>query len=267
MKPVRFGVCTNFLGEDRYSLHTEELAELSGIFEYVELPAMTVAEANDAVYGQLRDTVLQNGICCETMTNLFPAHFRLLSPDFDLRELRAYLDLLLPRCRDLGCQKLIFGSGKARSLLAGQSAEESFQILAERLNSLVIPLAEDFGIRIVLEPLNPEICNFILTLNEGAVLCERCGGKMSLLADSLHLMKQPGISKELEENRKTIEHIHISELGRRAPINGTSPELSDFLRGVKATGYEGNISFECRFSGAEEMLACKRNIARLWDEL
>ena len=131
------------------------------------------------------------------MTNLFPADIPLLSPSLDAEALKAYLDVLLPRCRALGCSELVLGSGKARSLRPEQDAEEGYTRLAELLNRKVLPTASEYGIRIILEPLNPLICNFILTLGEGAELCCRCDGQLALLADSLHLMHQENIAGEI----------------------------------------------------------------------
>lgn len=264
---LSIGVCTNFLGENRYSLQTERYPEISRVFDYVELPAMTVAALSDSEFEALRTEIEKSGLHCPVMTNLFPADIPLLSPSLDTEELKAYLDVLLPRCRALGCSELVFGSGKARSLRPGQSAEEGYTHLAEVLNRLVLPAVSEYGIRIVLEPLNPSICNFILTLAEGAELCCRCGGQLTLLADSLHLMHQENIAGDILRFREKITHVHLSELGRKAPEEDASPALTGFLRALKTAGYDGNMSFECQFLDGERMQRGRAILQTVWDKL
>ena len=264
---LSIGVCTNFLGKDRYTLQTERYSEISRAFDYVELPAMTVAALSNSEFEALGAELEKAGLRCPVMTNLFPADIPLLSPSLNTEELKVYLDVLLPRCRALGCSELVFGSGKARSLRPGQSAEEGYTRLAELLNRWVLPAASEYGIRIVLEPLNPSICNFILTLAEGAELSRRCGGRLTLLADSLHLMHQENIAGEILRYRGQITHVHLSEPGRKAPETNASPALTEFLRALKTAGYDGIMSFECQFPDGESMQRGRAILQTLWDKL
>ena len=93
---LSIGICTNFLGEDRYSLQTERYPEISRVFDYVELPAMTVTALSDPEFDALRAELEKVGLRCPVMTNLFPADIPLLSPSLDAEALKAYLDVLLP---------------------------------------------------------------------------------------------------------------------------------------------------------------------------
>ena len=70
---LSIGICTNFLGEDRYSLQTERYPEISRVFDYVELPAMTVTALSDPEFDALRAELEKVGLRCPVMTNLFPA--------------------------------------------------------------------------------------------------------------------------------------------------------------------------------------------------
>lgn len=264
---LSIGVCTNFFGENRYSLQTERYPEISRVFDYVELPAMAVAALSDSEFEALEAEIEKTGLRCPVMTNLFPADISLLSPSLDTEALKAYMDVLLPRCRAIGCTKLVFGSGKARSLRPGQSAKEGYMCLAELLNQRILPAATNYGIQIVLEPLNPSICNFILTLAEGEELCRRCCGQLTLLADSLHLMDQKNIVGEILCYREHITHVHLSEPGRKAPETDASPALTEFLRALKTAGYDGSMSFECRFPDSESMWRGRTVLQNLWDEL
>lgn len=259
------GICTNFLGPDSYALHGEALGTLTRRFDYVEFPAMTIAGLTEEAFDRFASSVQRHQVSCPVMTNLFPAGLRLLDPASSPGAAGAYLERLLPRCRRLRCRRLVFGSGKARSLLSGQSREEGYDILGRLLAETVLPLCREYGMEVLIEPLNAGICNFIWTLEEGAELIARCGGGASLLADSLHLMGQPGIGESIRRHRGLISHVHLSEAGRMPPAAGASPQLEYFVQALRRSGYAGAASFECRMADEAEMRASRETIEKIWE--
>lgn len=258
----KWGVCTNFLGNDAYSLHMDAFPRLAEHFSYIELPAMTVAELSEADFAALTEAAGACSARFPVMTNFFSAQFPLLSPSLDQGALRAYLERLLPRCQALGCKALVLGSGKARSLQSGQSREDGYRILSRLLNQSVLPLCQKYGVGVIIEPLNPKLTDFMLDLWEGRELARRCEGDVSLLADSLHLMAHPEIERELEENGSWITHVHLSEENRAAPGEPLSPQMARFLAGLRAIGYEGPASFECHMEDPGVMEGAKQAAAR-----
>ena len=257
----QWGVCTNFLGNDAYSLHTDAFSALAERFSYIELPAMTVAELGKTEFSALTAAAAACSAGFPVMTNFFSAQFPLLSPGLDRGALTAYLERLLPRCEALGCKALVLGSGKARSLQSGQSREDGYRVLAQLLNNTVLPLCQKYGVSIIIEPLNPKLTDFMLDLWEGRELARRCEGEVSLLADSLHLMSHPEIERELEENRQWITHVHLSEADRAAPGKPLSPQMARFLNALRAVGYEGPASFECHMEDPSVMEAAREAVA------
>lgn len=257
----QWGVCTNFLGNDAYALHLDAFSDLAEHFSYIELPAMTVAELDEADFAELSDAAAACAARFPVMTNFFSTQFPLLSPGLDHGELTAYLERLLPRCQTLGCKALVLGSGKARRLQSGQSREDGYRILSRLLNRTVLPLCQKYGVSVIIEPLNPGLTDFMLDLWEGRELARRCEGEVSLLADSLHLMSHPEIRRELEENRPWITHVHLSEENRAAPREPLSPQMARFLDGLRAIDYEGPASFECHMRDPGAMEAAKRAVA------
>lgn len=261
---LEWGVCANFLGGDTYSLHTELLPELGRAFDFVEFPVMTVAELNEEDFLAFQVATTAAHVRCHVMTNLFPPRLHLLSEAFDPRELDCYLDVVLPRCRALGCKALVFGSGKARQLPPGLTVEQGYVRLAGLLNRHVLPRLAEQGMELYLEPLNPTLCNFIHTLGEGARLSQLCEGEVLLLADSLHLMDRPETAAELGTYRALIGHVHLSEGGRAAPGERLSPALSGFLGRLKEIGYSGNMSLECRMETPEARRRGREAVWTFW---
>lgn len=265
MEARQWGICTNFLSDAPYALHMEQFPMLSDKFNYIELPAMTVAELDDEAFDQLVRRGKEASAKFSVMTNFFPADLYLLSSHLDTVRLEGYLNRILPRCQRLGCQALVLGSGKARSLQKGQSREKGYQLLSYLLDELILPSCEEHGISVLIEPLNPALSNFILNLWEGAELIDRCKKSLGMVADSLHLMEHPNLKEELMQNRKLISHVHLSEKGRRAPSHPLSPQMSEFLRCLKEVDYNGPVSFECKMEDAAIAIQAKQAVEQFWE--
>ena len=88
-----------------------------------------------------------------------------------------------------------------------------------------------------------------------------------MLADSLHLMGQADIENEIWKYRKLISHVHLSEIGRAAPLREISKPLKSFLSALYRSQYTGPMSFECRMADEKEMQMSKANIAQILEEL
>ena len=158
---MELGICTNFLSEDKYSLHMELLESLAEIFDFVEFPAFPVAALSDEAFAEFADYLTQKKIRCDCITNLFPAHLHLMAEPLDVPAVTAYLDSLLPRLKRMGCRKLVFGSGPARSVPEGMDPAAADRRIIRILQELVLPAAEPFGMEVLLEPLNPILCNYM----------------------------------------------------------------------------------------------------------
>lgn len=245
------GICTNFLSEDKYSLHLDKLEALAEIFDFVEFPAFPIAALSDEAFAEFAEFLARKGIRCDCITNLFPAHLHLMAEALDIAAVTAYLDALLPRLKRMGCRKLVFGSGPARSVPEGMDMTAADRRMIRILQELVIPAVEPLGMEVLLEPLNPILCNYMHTIGQAVPICEACGEAVGIVADSFNLMENGETEAEILRHIHRIRHIHISEAKRICPAESLSSELIRFVAALNAAGYTGSVSLECRMSGTD----------------
>lgn len=262
---MRFGICTNFLSEDKYSLHTERLEALAEIFDFVEFPAFPLAALSDEAFAEFAELLPRKGICCDSITNLFPAELHLMAQPLDVSAIGAYLDALLPRLKRIGCHKLVFGSGPARRVPEGMTREAADCRMIFILRELVLPSTQPLGMEVLLEPLNPILCNYIHTIGEAAAICEACGDAIGIVADAFNLMENEKTQEQILRHAHRLRHVHISEAGRGCPKEPLSPELTQFISALNAAGYTGSVSLECKMSGIDRYRNTKELVFSRFD--
>ena len=262
---MEFGICTNFLSEDKYSLHIELLDTLSEIFDFIEFPAFPIAAMSDEAFTEFADYLKQNGIQCDCITNLFPAHLHLMAEPLDVTAITMYLDVLLSRLNRMGCRKLVFGSGPARNVPDGMDRQDADRRIIKILQELVLPRTKAMDMEVLLEPLNPILCNYMHTIEHAALICKACDDAVGIVADSFNLMENEYTAEQIRCHIHRIWHVHISEAKRICPAEPLSKELFRFITALNDAGYTGSVSLECKLSGADMYQNTKELVVRRFD--
>ncbi len=78
-----------------------------------------------------------------------------------------YLGELARLCHDVGGSIMVLGSPQQRNLLPGVSQPQAIQYAADVLTA-TLPVLEECGVTIAVEPLGPAEGDFLLTAAEGA---------------------------------------------------------------------------------------------------
>lgn len=260
---MRLGVCTNFLSEDKYSLHMDKLERLKDIFDFVEFPAFPICALTVEAFDNFLVYLKENRICCDYITNLFPGDLKLMAPSLDEQEVERYLDQLLPRLRYMGVTGVVFGSGPARMVPPEMRPEQADARMMYILQKLLLPRTESLGIRVLLEPLAPFLCNYMNTLDHAAFLCEACEGRVGIVADSMNLMGNSETPEHICRFGHHIWHVHLTEDKRVCPAEPLSAPMEAFVLALKENGYGGTASLECRMSGIEQYAQTKELVHRL----
>ena len=140
--------------------------------------------------------------------------------------------------------------------LALDTAVEKYGALAD--------FAAEHGARIALEPLNPSIMNVetaVWTV-EGAMQIVRAVGRANfgLCLDCWNVWQNAGLDDAIRASGDRIFVVQISDwrtprsfLDRLIPGQGDIP-LADFLRAVRATGFDGAYSVEIFSQGVPDAL-------------
>ena len=157
-----------------------------------------------------------------------------------------FLAKLVDLAADLGENALmIFGSSKQRSArLGGTTVSEAKKRLVEGLVS-VTPRAEQRGVKILMEPLAPHLCDVVNTMAEAV---EIVGQVKSPAVRSM--FDTHNAAAETEPHGEVIKkylpyilHIHINEMDGRHPGTG-SYDFVPVLQALKDAGFQHWVSLE-----------------------
>ncbi len=161
-----------------------------------------------------------------------------------VRRTHEYLLALIDLCFDLGGSVMVLGSPQQRRLENGVSQAEGIRILGDILQGLA-PALTATGIRLAIEPLGPEECNFLRTAQEAMKLVEYVG----LPCVQLHLdvkamsTESTPIPQIIAENAGRFIHFHANDPNRRGPGMG-NVDFLPILRALREAGYDDWLSVE-----------------------
>ena len=164
---VKYAICNEVYGELPWEQALAHAAQCG--YQGLEIAPFTiekdVRDISPARRQWVRELADQNGLQIIGLHWLL-AHtegLHLTSPDVATRhETGEYLGELARLCRDLGGHLMVFGSPQQRNLPPGMSGQEGLEHAVQVLTQLV-PVLEETGVTLAVEPLGPEEGNFILT--------------------------------------------------------------------------------------------------------
>lgn len=239
---MKFGICT--------AIENIEKVEKMG-FDYLEANASNVASLSDEDFAKTVELVQKAGIGCECFNVLFPKTIKVVGPEKDEGQMVPYLHKVFFRIQKLGGKIVVFGSGACRSFPPEMDFDEAFRQLVDSFR-LVGKIAAEYGITIVIEPLNRGESNLISSVAEGAELRAIVNmPNVQLLADGYHMFLEDEKLSDISRVGK-IAHTHIAiREGRGYPLVEDS-DLKGFFQQLKAIGYEERISIEGKTSNFDE---------------
>ena len=240
---MKFGICCapNALGEPArlFDVLTEAGAD------YVEWGVGSVM-GSEADWEKLRAAVAGAPLAPEAFNGFIPASHRLTGPDVELDKVLDYASEAMRRCRALGAQVIVLGSGGARRLENGWEPTrglDQFETFCRELG----PRAAQHDITIVIEPLNRSEDNLVNSVAAGAAIVDAVDHpNIKLLADFYHMFHDDEAVDDVAKVGDRIKHTHLADLGRVAP--GFAPEgeadFVGFFRALNAANYNARCSFE-----------------------
>jgi len=232
---MKIGICTS----------PDNLAAAKRIgFDYAELNLSAVAALSEDDFAALVKTVKETGLPVEAMNVLFPGGITLVGPETNLDDAQAYLAKAFPRAQALGVDVIVFGSGRARMIPEGVSAEEAQKALVTAAWH-VGESASQYGLTIVVEPLNRGETNSINSLAEGKAIVDAANlPNVQLLADFYHMSKEQEPMNEVVK-AGALAHTHIARgEGRTYPLSKVEDDYEGFFRALSAIEYTGRMSIE-----------------------
>lgn len=152
------------------------------------------------------------------------------------------------RMQLVGADTVVFGSGGARRVPDGFDFLRASAQLDDFLRTAA-DYAQPYGITIVIEPLNRDECNIILSTEEGAGYVRRVDHPcVRLLGDIYHMSKENEPYEALGKNADILQHAHVSEYpSHYYPGRDGGDCVRRFGQALQACGYHGRVTIECYF--------------------
>ena len=192
-----------------------------------------------------------------------PEGLHITAPDPEVRaRTTEYLKELMRFCADVGGKVLVFGSPSQRNLQAGVAREQARTWLIEAFGA-ALPVAEQAGVTLCLEPLPPPESNFITTTAEAIDVIDalrhpslRLILDVKSLAGEQHLTGVP-IPDIIRRVAPYVAHVQANDANRGYPGSGEI-DFVPIFRALLASGYDGYLSVEVfDFSPGPEVIARK----------
>ena len=242
---MRFGVCR---GLDDFESIT--FASEIGI-DYYECGFGSFVNFNDEKLRACKDYLEENSLDCIVANSFLPGNLKVVGESVDYGALSEYLDKGFERAALFGIEKVVFGSGAARSFEDGFSSEKAREQLAFFLGEYAAPRAEKAGCIIVMEPLRFGESSMIHTVSDGIEIARLSGKRnVSGLADLYHVYGNDDSISGIADFKGELNHSHIAQpITRGYPSTKDSEEIKDiyksFLVSLEKAGCE-TCSVEAR---------------------
>lgn len=234
-------------------------------FDYIEPPVSAAAAWTEEEFEKYLAIVKNASIPVPSFNVLFPGEIALFASDAE-EKIAQYLHGAFARVQKLGGRVVVFGSGRSRRRPEELPYGDAFRRLVE-ITRLIGDIAGQYGITIVIEPLNRGETNMINSVAEGACLAAAVNHpRVKLLADYYHIAVEGHAPEDLAR-LGGIAHCHIaSKEGRRAPQEAEEG-FKTLFAAMKQTGYEGLISVEGKADDlSKEGPVSVRLLKKLWEE-
>ena len=242
---MKFGVCR---GLDDFE--AIKFAAEAGV-DYYECGFGSLAKFDDEKFNLCKNYLEECSLKCLAANGFIPGDLKVVGDSIDYGALSEYLDKGFERAEILGVEKVVFGSGAARSFPEGFSFEKAKEQMAFFLNEYAAPKAEKSGCIIVMEPLRFGESSMIHTVADGIEIA-RMSGKENVagLADLYHVFGNNDSIEGIADFKGELLHAHIAEPEKRVyPSTKDSEEViaiyKKFFDALKLAGCE-TCSIEAR---------------------
>lgn len=214
-------------------------------YDYIELPLCTLAALSEKEFSDARKTIERAGFPCRAFNLLLPGKMKILGEKPDRKQLEKYAENALKRAADIGGTVVVFGSGGARRIPDGMNRDEAWRQMME-VCRMFGAIAGEYGLKIVLEPLNHGETDLLNTVAEGVEMVREIGDKsVRLLADYYHMQIEMESVDVLIDAALCLEHCHIAcGADRRFPSGDDEELCRKFLGALREAEYRGRLSVE-----------------------
>lgn len=219
--------------------------------DYIEAQLVPMTLEDDAAFDDAKARVRELPLPALAFSYLFPHDARIVGPAKDERRNRMYFDRVVELLELAGARIVVLGSGWTRNIPEGWTQEQAEADFLATLSWCADALRGS-GTTLAIEPLNRKESNLVNSVADGVRLARLLNRtEVRGLADFYHMDEEREPLDALRDHGAWLAHIHLADTGRLNPGTGQYP-YDEFLRELKAGGYQGLLSAECGFRGEPE---------------
>lgn len=217
----------------------------------VEIAPFTIKESAYDIDALTRDTVKNQikvaGLECVGLHWLLAkteGYYLTTADDAIRAKTGDYLAELARLCRDLEGTVMVLGSPFQRNLLPGIDHDQAMEYACDTINR-AMPVLEDCGVTLALEPLGPAEGDFLNTAALGIDLAKMIDSPNCRLHLDVKAMstEEIPISEVIKNSREWIAHFHANDPNLLGPGMG-EVEFEPIFEALKTIDYDGWVSVE-----------------------
>ena len=192
------------------------------------------------------------GLAGETVNHFFDRDFALYEGgDEKLAFLRDYVERGMKNAKRIGCEVAVVGSGSARRLTENMTLEQAEKRFAEVMD-MCGDIAGKYGIKLVIEPLRYEECNFINTVAEEFSMKNRIGNPhIGSFVDFFHFYMNGEALDTIDPLGPDLIHTHLARPNpdRDLVKPGDEAVCGQWADKLRQLGYHGRMTIEANIRG------------------
>lgn len=209
--------------------------------------APSASEVSASQRREVRRQIVDAGLECVGLHWLLAKTegFYLTTPDEGVRRKTSdYLKELAQLCHDLDGSIMVLGSPQQRNLLEGVSQEQGMEFAASVIRD-AMPVLEDCGVTLALEPLGRGEGDFLNTAASGIELARRVDSPNCRLHLDVKAMSDEDkpIADIIRDSAAWTAHFHANDPNLLGPGMG-DVEFDSIFAALKETNYKGWVSVE-----------------------
>lgn len=205
-------------------------------FDYLEIGFRFFTTSDDETIEEYCRCLEENNIRCESANCFIPGELKVTGEDVDYEALKKHVETGMKKGIKAGLKTVVFGSGGARDIPEGYPYNKAAKQIAFFLKEIVAPVAEKYGITVVVEPLWDS--NIINTVKEGCIFASMAESEnVKGLADSFHMFKMNDSFDNIKDVKGFLGHAHVAEPTKRVyPYENDGADYRAFIDALKFAG-------------------------------
>jgi sugar phosphate isomerase/epimerase len=238
---MRIGIC----------LQPERIKLLKpGLAEYAELSLSMLYKMSESDIKEMGKAIEDLGIKAETSNGFLPGdEVMMCGENYKREKIVEYTKKAFDKAAILGIDTFVLGSSKARFIKPEDDFSECMKQIEE--SSVAIgDIAREYGVNVVIEPLNKRETNTVNKVSEGAELVRKLNHpNIMLLADFFHWGVEEEPASAIYENGDILRHVHIANpITRFTPKPDDGYDYKPLKEALDKAGYDGRISLEAIYA-------------------